>query len=224
MVGRFTSPKGNVMPFLALPFPDIDPVLVQLGPFAIRWYALAYIGGILLGWLYARALIRAEQLWGGPPPIDARRLRRLHRVGDARHHPRRPARLRAVLQPGAISPRTRSRALQLWNGGMSFHGGFVGCVARGRAVREKRNIPVLSLGDLTCAVGADRAVPRAAGELHQWRIVGTASRRALGDGVSRRRPAAAPSEPALRGDARRARAVRRALPADARRRAASGPG
>ena len=43
------------MPLLVLPFPDFDPVLIQLGPFAIRWYALAYIVGILLGWLYARA-------------------------------------------------------------------------------------------------------------------------------------------------------------------------
>ena len=57
------------MPLLALPFPVIDPVLIQIGPFAIRWYALAYIVGILLGWLYARALIRPESLWGGPAPI-----------------------------------------------------------------------------------------------------------------------------------------------------------
>ena len=56
------------MPFLVLPFPAVDPVLVSIGPFAIRWYALAYIGGILLGWLYARALIRAEGLWGGKAP------------------------------------------------------------------------------------------------------------------------------------------------------------
>ena len=56
------------MPF-ALPFPNFDPVLIQLGPFALRWYALAYIVGILLGWLYARALIRAERPWGGPAPM-----------------------------------------------------------------------------------------------------------------------------------------------------------
>ena len=50
-------------------FPDFDPVLVSFGPFQIRWYALAYIAGILLGWLYARALIRNERLWGGPAPL-----------------------------------------------------------------------------------------------------------------------------------------------------------
>ena len=57
------------MPLLALPFPVIDPVLISVGPFAIRWYALAYIVGILLGWLYARRLIRNEKLWGGPAPL-----------------------------------------------------------------------------------------------------------------------------------------------------------
>ena len=53
------------MPLFVIPFPAFDPVLVHLGPFAIRWYALAYIAGILLGWVYARALIRSKKLWGG---------------------------------------------------------------------------------------------------------------------------------------------------------------
>ena len=43
------------MPLNAIPFPSFDPVLISIGPFAIRWYALAYIVGILGGWLYARA-------------------------------------------------------------------------------------------------------------------------------------------------------------------------
>src|SRR5512139_2131790 len=57
------------MPIAVLPFPAFDPVLVSIGPFAIRWYALAYIVGILLGWLYARAIIRNEALWGGAAPM-----------------------------------------------------------------------------------------------------------------------------------------------------------
>ena len=57
------------MPVSALPFPAFDPVLISIGPFAIRWYALAYIFGILLGWLYARVLIRNEALWGGKAPM-----------------------------------------------------------------------------------------------------------------------------------------------------------
>ena len=59
---------------LALPFPNVDPVLIQLGPFAIRWYALAYIVGILLGWLYARAIIRSTKLLGRPGADDGRRI------------------------------------------------------------------------------------------------------------------------------------------------------
>jgi len=57
------------MPYLVLKFPDFDPVLVQIGPFAIRWYALAYIGGIVIGWLYAKAIVRRESVWGGAAPI-----------------------------------------------------------------------------------------------------------------------------------------------------------
>lgn len=57
------------MPFLAIDFPNFNPVAVAIGPIVIRWYALAYIVGIVLGWIYARALIKRERLWGGPPPI-----------------------------------------------------------------------------------------------------------------------------------------------------------
>src|SRR5438445_892269 len=59
----------SVMPFLTIAFPVFDPIAVAIGPLAIRWYALAYIGGIVLGWVYARALIKNEELWGGPAPI-----------------------------------------------------------------------------------------------------------------------------------------------------------
>src|SRR6266581_3018439 len=52
-----------------LPFPAFDPVLIKLGPFAVRWYALAYICGILIGWVYARMLIANARLWGGPAPL-----------------------------------------------------------------------------------------------------------------------------------------------------------
>ena len=57
------------MPFLTIAFPVFDPIAISIGPIAIRWYALAYIGGIVLGWIYARALVKNEKLWGGPAPI-----------------------------------------------------------------------------------------------------------------------------------------------------------
>ena len=52
-----------------IPFPAINPVLISIGPFAVRWYALAYIVGIIAGWLYARAIIASERLWGGRAPF-----------------------------------------------------------------------------------------------------------------------------------------------------------
>ena len=52
------------MPFLALPFPAIDPVAIAIGPLAIRWYALAYVVGLIAGWWLARRLVSAARLWG----------------------------------------------------------------------------------------------------------------------------------------------------------------
>ena len=126
------------MPLLFLQFPAFDPVLVSIGPFQIRWYALAYIVGILLGWLYARALIRNERLWGGPAPLTLHRLRRLRAVGDARHHPRRPHRLRAVLQSGA----------------------FPAASARSAAAVEGRHVVPRRLRRLRAGGGAVRAAAR----------------------------------------------------------------
>ena len=59
---------------LLIKFPVFDPIAISLGPIAIRWYALAYIGGIVLGWLYARALLKNETFWGGPAPISLTQL------------------------------------------------------------------------------------------------------------------------------------------------------
>ena len=141
-----------MMPALALPFPAFDPVLVTLGPFAVRWYALAYICGILLGWLYARAIIRNERYWGGPPPLTVADFDDFilwvtfgiilgGRLGYVLFY--NPSHFLA--HPLEI--------LQLWQGGMSFHGGFLGCVAAVMLFAWRRGVPTLTLGDLTCAVG-----------------------------------------------------------------------
>jgi phosphatidylglycerol:prolipoprotein diacylglycerol transferase len=140
------------MPLLFLKFPAFDPVLVSIGPFQIRWYALAYIVGILLGWLYARALIRNKRLWGGPAPLTL-----LHfddfvlwvtlgiilggRIGyvlfyNPEHFLQHPI-----------------EALELWKGGMSFHGGFTGCVVAVVLFARRHGLSILSLGDITCATG-----------------------------------------------------------------------
>ena len=137
-------------PLFVLPFPAFDPVLVSIGPFAIRWYALAYIGGILLGWLYARALTRAKNLWGGEPPLA------LDDIDDfilwVTFGIILGGRLGYVLfyNPAHFAAHPLE-ILELWHGGMSFHGGFLGCVAAVMLFGWKRKIRILSLGDLTCA-------------------------------------------------------------------------
>jgi phosphatidylglycerol:prolipoprotein diacylglycerol transferase len=140
------------MPFLAIAFPTFDPVAISLGPIAIRWYALAYIGGIVLGWIYARALIRNEKLWGGPAPISLAQMDDFilwvtlgiivgGRTGYVLFY-----NLPFFMQnPAAI--------FKLWEGGMSFHGGFLGCVVAVMWFARSNGIPILSLGDVVTAVG-----------------------------------------------------------------------
>ncbi|QWG22631.1 prolipoprotein diacylglyceryl transferase [Bradyrhizobium sediminis] len=140
------------MPFLTIAFPVFDPVAIAIGPIAIRWYALAYIGGIVLGWIYARALIKSEKLWGGPAPIT------LPQMDDF---------ILWVTVGIIVGGRTGYvlfynlpffiqhpiQIFELWNGGMSFHGGFLGCVAAVMLFARRNGISILSLGDITTAVG-----------------------------------------------------------------------
>jgi len=136
---------------LVLPFPAFDPVLISVGPFAVRWYALAYIVGILAGWLYARAIISSPGLWGGAAPLTVTDFDDFvvwvtigiilgGRIGYVLFY---------NLPHFAAHP---LEILQLWKGGMSFHGGFTGCVVAVIAFALSRGIPTLSLGDVTCAV------------------------------------------------------------------------
>ena len=136
----------------AIAFPDFDPIAIAIGPIAIRWYALAYIGGIVLGWIYARKIIQSERLWGGKAPftlLDFDDFILWVTLGIILG-----GRTGYVLFYN-LSYFTQHPAeiLELWKGGMSFHGGFLGCVAAVLLFGWKRNIPVLSLGDVTCAVG-----------------------------------------------------------------------
>jgi phosphatidylglycerol:prolipoprotein diacylglycerol transferase len=140
------------MPVFAIPFPAFDPVLISIGPFAIRWYALAYIVGILAGWLYARAIIKRDDLWGGPPPmtvIDYDDFVLWVTLGIILG-----GRIGYVLfYNSAYFLAHPVEIVQLWKGGMSFHGGFLGCVLAVILFARHRGISVLSLGDVTCAVG-----------------------------------------------------------------------
>jgi phosphatidylglycerol---prolipoprotein diacylglyceryl transferase len=140
------------MPFLAIAFPVFDPVAISLGPIAIRWYALAYIGGIVLGWIYARALIKSEKLWGGPAPISLAQMDDFILwvtigiiVGGRSGYVLFYNLPFFIEHPAAI--------FKLWEGGMSFHGGFLGCVVAVMWFAHKNGISILSLGDIVTAVG-----------------------------------------------------------------------
>ena len=140
------------MPFLAIAFPVFDPVAISLGPIAIRWYALAYIGGIVLGWIYARALIRNEKLWDGPAPITLAQMDDFILwvtigiiVGGRTGY--------VLFYNPAFFVQHPAEIFELWKGGMSFHGGFLGCVAAVMLFARSNRISILSLGDITTAVG-----------------------------------------------------------------------
>ncbi|GGC80308.1 prolipoprotein diacylglyceryl transferase [Chelatococcus reniformis] len=139
------------MPVLAIPFPVIDPVLVSIGPFAIRWYALAYIVGLVGGWLYARRLAATERLWGPlkrPTPADLDDLLVYVALGvvlggrlgyvlfyDLKQYLEHPLDILAV-----------------WRGGMSFHGGFLGAVLGIFLLARSRKLSVLAMFDVAAAV------------------------------------------------------------------------
>jgi phosphatidylglycerol:prolipoprotein diacylglycerol transferase len=137
---------------LLIAFPVFDPVAIAIGPIVIRWYALAYIGGIVLGWIYARALVKNEKLWGGPAAMTLAQLDDFilwvtvgiilgGRTGYVLFY-----NLPFFIQHPA-------EILELWKGGMSFHGGFMGCVVAVMWFARKNGISILSLGDITTAVG-----------------------------------------------------------------------
>ena len=139
------------MPHLAIVFPDFNPVLVQVGPVAIRWYGLAYVGGILLGWLYARAILHSQRLWGGSAPmtpLDIDDFVLWASVGVILG-----GRIGYVLfyNPAHFASHP-IEIIQPWNGGMSFHGGLAGMVVAVVLFARSRNIPMLSLFDVICAV------------------------------------------------------------------------
>lgn len=131
----------------AIAFPTIDPVLVEIGPLAIRWYSLAYIAGIVLGWRYARRL--ADRFPGSPSPADIDDFIVWLTLGIIIG-----GRLGYVIfYKFAYYIANPVEILQVWQGGMSFHGGLIGVVVAGVLFAKRRKISILRLADVTaCAV------------------------------------------------------------------------
>lgn len=130
---------------LALAFPSIDPIAIQIGPLAIRWYALAYLAGFILGWRYCMRLARADAR--RPDPKDLDDFLTWAVIGVILG-----GRLGYVLFYNlpyyAENP---LQALAVWRGGMSFHGGLIGVVTAIALFARRRGFPVLALGDLVAA-------------------------------------------------------------------------
>jgi phosphatidylglycerol:prolipoprotein diacylglycerol transferase len=132
-------------------FPDISPEIFSIDAFGVtlslRWYAVAYITGILLGWRLAAAALRRPALWGGTPPMSGDQLERFLTwliVGIIAG-----GRLGYVLfyQPGHYLSRPWEIPM-VWQGGMAFHGGFLGVVAAGVLFCRAERIPMLRVADL----------------------------------------------------------------------------
>ena len=138
------------MQLMAIPFPGIDPIAIALGPVHIRWYGLAYLTGLVLGWLYMRRLLRSPDLWRGAPPMKP------EQVDDfllwATLGTVIGGRLGFILlyEPGLFL-RDPARIFAVWEGGMAFHGGVLGVTLAIALFARLNRIPFLSLGDLTTA-------------------------------------------------------------------------
>jgi phosphatidylglycerol---prolipoprotein diacylglyceryl transferase len=135
---------------LLIPYPQINPILVNIGPLPIRWYALAYIAGLIFGWAYVRHLVGKDALWGGVPRPTPASIDDLivyvafgiiigGRLGYVLFY--NPAFY--VAHPGEI--------VALWKGGMSFHGGLIGAALGIVLFARQVKAAVLSVMDVTAA-------------------------------------------------------------------------
>ncbi len=127
-------------------FPQFDPVLLHLGPVSIRWYALAYIVGLVAGWRLMRRLVT----W---PPVAASPLEVDDFLTWATLGVVLGGRLGYTLfyQPGSYLAHPAS-ILQVWHGGMSFHGGALGVILALVLFSLRRRLPMLLFADRVCTV------------------------------------------------------------------------
>ena len=139
------------LPLAALPFPNIDPVIVQIGPLAIHWYGVAYIVGILFAWWYGKRLVTNPRLWpDGRLPMKPEDLDDFIVWAAA-----------GVVLGGRIGyvlfydlARYLEHPLDIfavWQGGMSFHGGFLGTVLAIILFARSRGISVWTMFDVIAA-------------------------------------------------------------------------
>ena len=132
-------------------YPQIDPVAISLGPLPIRWYALAYIAGLLLGWAYARKLAGDDRLWGDVPRPGVVSLDDL--LVYAALGVVAGGRLGYVLfYNPAFYLANPQEIIAVWRGGMSFHGGLAGAALGAWLFARRTQTSALTVADLCSAV------------------------------------------------------------------------
>lgn len=135
----------------ALTYPNIDPVAISIGPLSIKWYGLAYMAGLLLGYAYVRHLLRTPRLWSrDTPPMG------LERVDDLLLYVTLAVivggRLGQVLlyEPSYYIAHP-VEIFQVWKGGMSFHGALIGSAVALILFARRYGVSARTVMDLCCA-------------------------------------------------------------------------
>ena len=133
----------NALPII--PFPTIDPVALAIGPFDIRWYAIAYIVGLILGWRYVLRFARQPGAAMTAKEVDDFIVWATIGVVVG-------GRLGYVLfyRPGFYLANPE-HILYVWQGGMSFHGGLLGVAAAIVLFSRKRGLKLLEVSDVIAA-------------------------------------------------------------------------
>ncbi len=136
---------------LLLTFPNIDPVALAIGPIAIKWYGLAYMAGLILGWLYVRWLVSTPELWrSDKPPFGVERVDDLllfmtiaiivgGRLGQV------------LLYDPSFYFANPAEIVKVWKGGMSFHGAVIASAIALLLFARQFNVSARSVMDLSCA-------------------------------------------------------------------------
>lgn len=136
---------------LVIAYPVIDPVLVHIGPLPIRWYALAYIGGLVAGWAGARVIVGRPSFWGTRTHASVLSIDDLvvyialgiilgGRIGYV------------LFYNFAFYRAHPALALEVWNGGMSFHGGLLGAALAMVVFARRYALALDSVTDTVSAV------------------------------------------------------------------------
>jgi phosphatidylglycerol:prolipoprotein diacylglycerol transferase len=138
-------------PLAFLTYPDINPVAIEYGPISIKWYGLAYLTGLVLGWIYVRRLVTTPRLWfADKPPLT------LEQVDDL-----------LLYMTGAVIIGGRlgqvflydpdfyfshpAEIVKVWKGGMSFHGALIASGLLLLLFARQFKVSARSVMDLCCA-------------------------------------------------------------------------